>query len=216
MHFPDLDEVACARLEKLGACFREWNAKHNLVSRKDIDGFERHHVLPSLALLRMVLVPERVRVLDVGTGGGLPGLPLAIACPRAKFFLLDSVQKKCSAIRAMADELGLTNVEVVNKRAERIESSFDLVLGRAVAPLGVFLGWIGKNVRAAKANTPGGRVYYWKGTLYREELEALGLEAAEILDLQAVAPDPYLEGKFIVRLDYEQLHAKGLTQPQRG
>ncbi|MCC5807350.1 MAG: 16S rRNA (guanine(527)-N(7))-methyltransferase RsmG [Opitutales bacterium] len=198
--FPDLGPPARERLRHFAEVFKEWNTRINLVSRKDIDAFEEHHLLHSLAVGAVVPFPDRARVLDVGTGGGLPGLPLAIMYPRVRFFLCDSIAKKARAVGEMAEALGLKNVEVVHKRAETLESKWDFVLGRAVAALPVFLGWIAKNLREGGAPECPNGVLYLKGTKYTEELAPLGIEPFRVTELRTVVDRPYFDEKFLVHL----------------
>lgn len=200
--FPDLDPTQLERLDALAGLFRDWNARINLVSRKDIDAFAEHHLLHALALAKVLDLPVGVRVLDVGTGGGLPGLPLAILYPRTEFILVDSVGKKIDAVEQMAESLGLTNVFVHHGRVEKLQDKFAFVLGRAVTALPRFLFWTRHLLQ------PGGiprcpfGVLYWKGDLYRDELKACGLRPFMVHPLDRVYPDrPYFAGKFLIHLD---------------
>lgn len=198
--FPELDPAALERLRRFMEVFKEWNARVNLVSRKDVDAFGEHHLLHSLVVGRVVAFPDRARVLDVGTGGGLPGVPLAIMFPRVRFFLCDSIAKKARAVRDMVETLGLKNVEVVHKRAETLESKWDFVVGRAVAALPVFLGWIAKNLREGGTTECPNGVLYLKGTKYAEELEPLGIKPFRVFPLRTVVDRPYFDEKFLVHL----------------
>lgn len=203
--FPELSPGQLERLERLEAAFRDWNAKLNLVSRKDMDAFVLHHLIHSLAVLKFVKFADRIRVLDVGTGGGLPGLPLAICTPRVQFHLCDSISKKAKAVEAIVAAVGVKNVAVVNKRAEQLESSWNFVLGRAVTSLPRFLQWVRKNIRSGgDAALPNG-VLYWKGSLWEEELAGIGLSPFAVHSIYEQIPDPYFEGKFIVHLDRESV-----------
>lgn len=198
--FPDLSDETLAKLREYAALLRDWNGKINLISRKDVENFEAHHLLHALAPLKVLQFADGARVLDVGTGGGLPGIPLAICFPKAQFFLLDSIEKKVKALRDMVEKLGLKNVQVVHKRAEELESKFDFILGRAVAPLPDFVGWIGKNLRTGAQGGLSCGILYFKGTLYREELAALSIEPLKVWDLREVLGEEYYADKFLVHI----------------
>jgi 16S rRNA (guanine527-N7)-methyltransferase len=201
-----LNTAQLDQLQRMEAAFRDWNSKVNLVSRKDMDAFVAHHLVHSLALVLFVDLPERCRVLDVGTGGGLPGLPLAICFPHAQFHLCDSIRKKALAVEGIVAASGVRNVTVINKRAELLESTWHYVLGRAVTSLPRFLSWIRKNIRPAAADSalPNG-VFYWKGSLWEEELASVGIEPLAVHTIGERLDDPYFEGKYIVHLSRESV-----------
>lgn len=205
--FPELSDQQVEQLTGLCRLFREWNGKLNLVSRQDILHFEEHHLLHALAAAKCVRFPARARVMDIGTGGGLPGLPLAILFPQTRFFLVDSVAKKMAAVADMITQLGIKNAEAVNKRAEQLESKFDYVIGRAVAPLPQILSWVGHTLRTfpsygkAALTDPAPGILYFKGTLYAEELEVIRLKPYAVHDLHTVTNRPYFNEKYLVHLE---------------
>lgn len=133
-HFPSLSEIQRKQFAMLRGLYEDWNAKINVISRKDMESFEIHHVFHSLAYAKMDIFRSGITVLDVGTGGGFPGIPLAIMYPNVKFVLMDSIDKKTKVVRAVADSLGLENVEVVRMRMEEYKEPVDIVISRAVAP----------------------------------------------------------------------------------
>ncbi|MBP5391068.1 MAG: 16S rRNA (guanine(527)-N(7))-methyltransferase RsmG [Bacteroidales bacterium] len=153
-YFPDLSQAQRQQIEKLGPLYKDWNSKINVISRKDTDCFYLHHVLHSLAIARFIaeFLPElqvkmtdpksEVSVLDVGCGGGFPGIPLAILYPQAKFLLVDSIGKKVKVAQAVADAIGLENVTTMHSRAEEINQKFDIVVSRAVTSLDNFVPWV--------------------------------------------------------------------------
>lgn len=142
-YFPNLTAEQRKRFAALGTLYAEWNARINVISRKDMEHFMERHVLHSLAIAKVRGFGTGTRVLDVGTGGGFPGIPLAIMFPEARFMLVDSIGKKISVVRGVAGTLGLKNVEAVNGRAENIPGRFDCMVTRAVAPMATLMEWVG-------------------------------------------------------------------------
>ena len=141
-HFPLLSEKQKELFAALGPLYADWNSKINVISRKDMDNFYEHHVLHSLAISKVVDFPAGSRILDLGTGGGFPGIPLAIMFPSCSFTLCDSIGKKVKVASAVAGALGLENVTCVNSRAENLEGGFNYVVSRAVADLEAFYPWV--------------------------------------------------------------------------
>lgn len=203
--FP-LSEEQRERFAALDGLYREWNAKINVISRKDIDSVYSHHVLHSLAIARYLLtVPElfesfsSASVLDLGTGGGFPGIPLAILFPSAQFVLCDSVGKKTIVASAVATELGLGNVTVVNVRAESLGRRFDYVVSRAVASLPDFYPWV--------KGSFGKGILYLKGGDVSEEIAAvmgrhhLPTGSVHTWPVSSWLHDPYFDGKLVIYIE---------------
>jgi len=203
-NLPVPDE-ARPRLAELAALLREWNSKVNLVSRPDAAHLESHHLAPCLAPLRFLKFKGPASVLDVGTGGGLPGLPLAICYPHTKFLLVDSIGKKVRAVEDMARRLGLKNVEVRQARAETLTGQFDFVLGRAVTALPVLVSWIRGRVRPGEGHSLPNGLLCWKGGDLTEELGALGVEPRQRFFLEAFFQDEYFREKYILHFAAEDL-----------
>ena len=193
-----------SELDALAKLLRLWNAKVNLVSRKDIDQLEGHQLLPCLAITKLIDIPDKARVLDLGCGGGLPGLPLAICYPNVSFHLLDSVGKKIVAVDAIANELELKNVHCRHARAESIKDKFDIVLGRAVAGLPRFLEW--STPLLSPACIEGAGVYYWKGGPLEDQIDKLQPSIHPLPDL--LYDDPSFEDKYIVYISTKHLLGK--------
>ncbi|HCI58110.1 MAG TPA: 16S rRNA (guanine(527)-N(7))-methyltransferase RsmG, partial [Bacteroidetes bacterium] len=149
--------------------FKAWNEKINLVSRKDIDQFYLHHLLHSLVIAKFIDFGSGTKVMDIGTGGGLPGLPLAIYFHETQFYLVDSIRKKTEAVKAMADQLELSNVTVINQRAEEVAEKVDFVVSRATAPLSDLVNWSRGKINAkSKASIPNGLICLKGGDLTEE------------------------------------------------
>ena len=194
------------RLRALPELYREWNAKINVISRKDIDFVYEHHVLHSLAIAHYLeTVPElygafaSARVLDLGTGGGFPGIPLAIAFPEARFVLCDSVGKKTLVAQSVASALKLENVQVVNARAESLPGPFDFVVSRAVASLVDFYPWVKGKF--------GQGILYLKGGDINEEIAPLMARfrlrpgSVHTWPVSSWLQDPYYDGKYVVYIE---------------
>ena len=202
-------DLTPAQEEQFLACdalYRDWNAKINVISRKDIDGLYDHHVLHSLAIARYLLTqPETLEkfrtadVLDLGTGGGFPGIPLAILFPEARFTLCDSVGKKTIVAKAVAEALGLKNVEVVNARAESLPQQFGFVVSRAVASLPDFYPWV-------KGKFTEGILYLKGGDVVEEIAEVMARHrlrrgSVHTWPVSAWLHDEYYDGKLVIFIE---------------
>ena len=211
-HFPEVTPAQWALLERMAALHREWNAKINLVSRRDIDNLEWHHYAPCVAAVKFLRLMHGATVLDAGTGGGFPGLVLAALFPQARFTLADSVGKKIGVVADIARRLGLRNVEARAVRVEALQREYDFVTGRAVASLPEFVRLVRGRVRAGEKNSPGNGIIYWKGGSLAEEEAALGIAPSRVLSLaDALAPltapgaENYFHEKYIVHYRQQDL-----------
>lgn len=197
-YFPQLDSPQTSLLETWAQELRSWNERLNLVSRKDIHALEAHHLLPALSYLKLDFMQPDMTLLDLGTGGGLPGLPLAIARPDVNFILVDSVAKKIQAVDAMVESLGLKNVRTVCARAESLRLQADFVIGRAVAPFDELLSWVKPLLRTGPPMGPrASGLIYMKGDRYQEEL--VGVKGVEAFDLKSFFPEAeWASGRYLV------------------
>ena len=162
-YFPLLSDNQKVQLSKLKMIYDRWNSMINVISRKDMDNFFVHHVLHSLSIAKVISFLPGTTILDVGTGGGFPGIPLAILFPDSKFTLLDSIEKKIKVVRAVSDELELINVVAVRKRIEEENSKFQFVISRAVTGFPEFVNLTSKNISQHSINSLGNGILYLKG-----------------------------------------------------
>ncbi|MDG1175948.1 MAG: 16S rRNA (guanine(527)-N(7))-methyltransferase RsmG [Flavobacteriales bacterium] len=169
-YFPELNEIQLSQLEQLKPLYEEWNAQINVISRKDIDNFYERHVLHSLGIAKVMKFKPGTHILDVGTGGGFPGIPLAIMFPKCKFHLVDSIGKKIKVVNEVATSLGLKNVTATHQRAEQVKDKYDFVVSRAVTRLDPFIGWIKTKIKSQNKNELPNGILYLKGGDLTEEL----------------------------------------------
>lgn len=198
--FPEISEETWEKLRIYCQLLREWNCKINLVSRKDMDRLEVKHLAHCLTITKFLRLMPNAKLLDVGTGGGLPGIPMSICYPQAKFTLMDSIAKKVMVVTDMADKLALDNVTVRRGRVEELpkKKSYDFVLGRAVTALPVFFDWVRDKVAKGSKNSPSNGILYLKGGDYREELMSSGLSPAKIWNLDELLPESELGEKYLI------------------
>jgi 16S rRNA methyltransferase gidB len=168
-YFPHLSAQQQEQFARLDGLYHEWNAKINVISRKDMDNLYLHHVLHSLAIGKAIRFKNGTRILDFGTGGGFPGIPLAILFPQCQFRLIDGTGKKITVAKAVASDIGLQNVEAIHRRGEEETSKFDFVVSRAVMPLPDLAKIVRKNIRHEQRNaSPNGLICLKGGTLVEE------------------------------------------------
>jgi 16S rRNA (guanine527-N7)-methyltransferase len=172
-YFPDLTPSQKNQFEKLYDLYKEWNEKINVISRKDIDNLYVNHVLHSLGIARIIALKPGAKILDVGTGGGFPGIPLAIFFPETQFHLVDSIGKKITVVKNVADALGLKNVKAEQIRAEQIKDEYDFIVSRAVTRLKEFYGWVHKKAKKNSVHDLYNGILYLKGGDLEEELAEL-------------------------------------------
>ncbi len=170
-YFPDLTETQISQFEALEPLYKDWNAKINVVSRKDIDELYLRHVLHSLGIAKVIQFADDSSILDVGTGGGFPGIPLAILFPNCQFHLVDSINKKLKVINAVAESIGLTNVRTTHSRVEAIDETYDFIVSRAVTAMPEFTKWVKGKVSRKQKNALKNGILYLKGGDLTEELQ---------------------------------------------
>lgn len=196
-YFPELSFLQREQFEKLDPLYREWNAQINVISRKDIDNIYLHHVLHSLAIAKVISFAKNTRILDVGTGGGFPGIPLAIYFPSCNFTLIDSIGKKVIVAHEIAQSLGLKNVKVLKSRAEELKGEFDFVITRAVAPLPTIKEWVNKIIKPGGINQLENGIIALKGGNLKEELAPLGKNLTK-WDIDKFFEEEYFVEKSII------------------
>lgn len=200
-YFPEISDSQIHRFSRLGEIYQAWNSRINVISRKDFDNFYIHHVLHSLAIAKFIHFADGTKILDAGTGGGFPGMPLAIMFPDTEFYLLDSIEKKIKVVSSVADELDLTNVKPIRKRIEEEKGSFDFIISRAVTAFPEFVKLTRKNIDTGNKNQIRNGIIYLKGGDLSPELGAY-LKEIIIRNITDFFSEPYFETKKIVYLPF--------------
>ena len=196
-YFNELTDTQRQQLAQLDALYREWNAKINVISRKDIDNLYEHHVLHSLAIARAYRFQPDTHILDFGTGGGFPGIPLAIMLPQCTFKLIDGTGKKIHVAQEVIKYIGLKNCEAVHLRGEEEKGQYDFVVSRAVMPLPDLLKIVRKNISRQQHNAIGNGVICLKGGNIENEIAAYR-RSAEIEDISQWFEEEWFKEKFVV------------------
>ena len=197
-YFPELTAEQQDKFKALEALYRDWNAKINVISRKDIESLYTRHVLHSLGIAKVQPFSAGASVLDVGTGGGFPGIPLAILFPKTNFYLVDAIAKKIKVVQEVANALDLKNVEAAQKRAEKVNEKFDFIVSRAVTNMPDFVKWVRNKVRKNSNHKLKNGILYLKGGDLSEELKLF--QNAKQFNLSAYFDDPFFETKKVVYL----------------
>lgn len=202
-YFPDLTPTQIEQFSRIGAIYKEWNDQINVVSRKDIDEIYTNHILHSLAIAKVMEFAPGSKVLDVGTGGGLPGIPLAILYPEVDFHLVDSIGKKIKVVNGVAEALGLKNVKGEQKRAEEIKDKYDFVVSRAVTAMPRFVEWIRDKYKKENINPLPNGLLYLKGGDLTEELA--DFPKAKLHNISDFFDEDFFETKKVVYLNKKDL-----------
>lgn len=171
LYFPDLSSVQIEQFSKLAELYSFWNQQINVISRKDKENFYERHVLHSLGITKVLNFKNGTKIMDVGTGGGFPGIPLAILFPKCEFVLVDSIGKKIKVVNEVAAALGLSNVQGIHERAEKVEGTFDFIVSRAVTQMPEFIGWVKNKISKTSKNVLPNGILYLKGGDLSEEMK---------------------------------------------
>ena len=198
-YFPDLTEKQIQQFADLQKLYEHWNSKINVISRKDIDELYINHILHSLAIAKVIQFEKGTSILDIGTGGGFPGIPLAILFPETDFLLADSVGKKIKVVNEVSAAIGLTNVRTINERAENINETFDFIVSRAVTNMADFKKWVKGKFKKTHNNTLNNGILYLKGGDLSEELKGIPHQQYNITDYFA---EDFFETKKVVYISY--------------
>jgi 16S rRNA (guanine527-N7)-methyltransferase len=197
-HFPNLTELQISQFEMLGDLYKDWNSKINVISRKDIDELYLRHVLHSLGIAKVQEFKPGSKVLDVGTGGGFPGVPLAILFPETQFHLVDSIGKKIKVVQGVSESLGLTNLKADHMRAEKVKGEFDFIVSRAVTAMPEFVKWVRTKIAKKQNHELRNGILYLKGGDLTEELAVF--TSTTLYDLSDYFEEDFFETKKVVHL----------------
>ncbi len=197
-YFPNLTAAQINQFETLEELYQDWNLKINVVSRKDIDELYLRHVLHSLAIAKIIEFKGGSRILDVGTGGGFPGIPLAILFPECQFHLVDSIAKKIKVVDEVKNGLGLTNVKTYHSRVEDIKGNYDFIVSRAVAAMPTFVHWVKGKIAKKQNNALRNGIIYLKGGDLEEELK--NYKSAKVYNISDFFEEAFFDTKKIVYL----------------
>ena len=197
-YYPNLTKIQIDQFDQLFELYQLWNAQINVISRKDIDLLYERHILHSLGIAKICEFKPGTNILDVGTGGGFPGIPLAILFPETQFLLVDSIGKKIKVVNEISHAIGLKNLKGIHQRAEQVNQDFDFIVSRAVTQLKDFYPWIkGKFKKQSKHDLKNG-VLYLKGGDLEEELKASNLKSITLYPLSKYFAEEFFETRFVV------------------
>ncbi len=198
-YFPSLSDIQIKQFEALHELYTEWNAKINVISRKDIQNLYVHHVLHSLAIAKFINFSPSTRILDVGTGGGFPGIPLAIFFPNIEFVMIDSIAKKIKVVNEVAQAISLSNVEAIHSRVQDEKRKYDFVISRAVMPMTDLVKLVRKNMLLTQKNALNNGLICLKGGDLTDELKPFN-NKAEVFPLTHYFSEAFFETKKLVYL----------------
>jgi 16S rRNA (guanine527-N7)-methyltransferase len=197
-YFPELSDVQLHQFRALQGLYEDWNSKINVISRKDIESLYLRHVLHSLSIAKLIQFKEGSKILDIGTGGGFPGIPLAILFPDVEFHLVDSINKKLNVVNGVVGSLGLVNIKTTHSRAESVQGNYDFIVSRAVTTMPDFVSWVKNRVAKKSLHNLRNGILYLKGGDLTEELKLY--KKATLYDLNTYFEEDFFETKKIVHL----------------
>jgi len=198
-YFPDLTNEQLDKFRQLEELYIEWNSRINVISRKDMEHFYERHVLHSLGIAKVIQFLPGAHILDVGTGGGFPGIPLAILFPETNFLLVDSIGKKIKVVQEVAEAAGIKNVEAIKTRAEEVKGKFDFVVSRAVTTLPDFIKWVENKIKRESRNTIQNGILYLKGGDLDAELAPVQ-NKCQVYNLSDYFEEEFFETKKVVHV----------------
>lgn len=199
-YFPELTDSQKQQFTQLGELYNYWNNQINVISRKDMDNFYLHHVLHSLSIAKVIEFKNYTEIMDAGTGGGFPGIPLAIIFPEAKFYLVDSIGKKIKVVNEVVQSLGLKNVEAEQQRIEQVSRTFDFIISRAVTSLPDFLRWTSYKFHNKSFNQIPNGILYLKGGEIQKELNKIKKFKKKIYTISDYFEEDNFETKKLVHI----------------
>jgi 16S rRNA (guanine527-N7)-methyltransferase len=198
-YFPELTEEQIRHFQLLKGLYKEWNDKINVISRKDIDQLYERHILHSLSIAKIIQFKPKTKILDIGTGGGFPGIPLAILFPECNFHLVDSIAKKIKVVQEVSNALNLKNIKAEQIRAEQIKNTYDFIVSRAVTAFPIFYNWVRKKVNQNSFNDLENGILYLKGGDLEEELKKFKSKIKSF-EISEIFTESFFETKKIIYL----------------
>ena len=199
-YFPNLTDDQKVKFHQLKPLYEKWNAQINVISRKDIESLYERHVLHSLSLAKFITFMDGTKLMDLGCGGGFPGIPLAILFPKVSFTMIDSIGKKIKVVQEIADRIGLKNVKAHHMRAEKVNDCFDFVITRAVAPMVDLVKWTRKKFNEEHKHNIANGILALKGGNLSEELASFSHDVKTIVNLSHYFDETFFETKRIVHI----------------
>ncbi len=199
-YFPELTVVQIQQYEELKKLYDHWNQQINVISRKDMDNFYLHHVIHSLSIAKVVKFKDYTEIMDAGTGGGFPGIPLAIMFPEVKFYLVDSIGKKIKVVKEVVQSLDLKNVRAEQLRIEQVNETFDFIISRAVTSLPDFMRWISYKFHNKSFNTVKNGILYIKGGDIKSELDEIKKFKKKVYNIPDYFEEEFFDTKKVVHI----------------